>query len=206
MHHDFASPLNYDDELRRFDADFLVNCSGLAAGKLVADATMEPLSGVLAVLDHSSAARSDRYDVAVVVGAAADDGEHDVDSFVFVVPRNERQLLVGGCAMRCDAPSAEEASSMAEKMLDRAVALLPDLGKYKLDSARACLVGVRPHRDDGVVVRRDAVHGRVIHNYGHSGAGYTMSYGCADEVVRLAAGIVCPSGRNVGMGTVPVAA
>lgn len=25
----------------------------------------------------------------------------------------------------------------------------------------------------------------VIHNYGHSGAGMCLSYGCADEVVKL---------------------
>jgi D-amino-acid oxidase len=28
--------------------------------------------------------------------------------------------------------------------------------------------------------------GRVIHDYGHGGAGVTLSWGCADRVVELA--------------------
>jgi D-amino-acid oxidase len=42
-------------------------------------------------------------------------------------------------------------------------------------------VGLRPVRPE---VRLAAL-GRVIHCYGHGGAGVTVSWGCADEVTRL---------------------
>jgi D-amino-acid oxidase len=42
-------------------------------------------------------------------------------------------------------------------------------------------VGLRPVRPE---VRLEAV-GRVIHCYGHGGAGVTVSWGCAEEVLGL---------------------
>ena len=48
-------------------------------------------------------------------------------------------------------------------------------------------VGLRPFRKSGVRLERDKLRdGRtVIHNYGHGGAGFTLSWGCAREVVAL---------------------
>ena len=42
-------------------------------------------------------------------------------------------------------------------------------------------VGLRPARPT-VRLERD---GHVVHCYGHGGAGVTLSWGCADEVVEL---------------------
>ena len=44
-------------------------------------------------------------------------------------------------------------------------------------------VGLRPARP---VVRLER-EGDVVHCYGHGGAGVTLSWGCADEVVALVA-------------------
>jgi D-amino-acid oxidase len=52
---------------------------------------------------------------------------------------------------------------------------------------RAHRVGLRPARP---AVRLEAEHrdGRtVVHDYGHGGAGVTLSWGCADEVAALVA-------------------
>jgi D-amino-acid oxidase len=49
-------------------------------------------------------------------------------------------------------------------------------------------VGLRPFRRSGVRQERDQLRdGRtVVHNYGHGGAGFTLSWGCAREVLELA--------------------
>ncbi len=49
-------------------------------------------------------------------------------------------------------------------------------------------VGLRPFRKSGVRLDRGRLRDdrTVIHNYGHGGAGFTVSWGCAHEVVDLA--------------------
>jgi glycine/D-amino acid oxidase-like deaminating enzyme len=48
-------------------------------------------------------------------------------------------------------------------------------------------VGLRPHRDAGFVVRADRLDEKtVIHNYGHGGTGYSLSWGTAQLATDLA--------------------
>jgi D-amino-acid oxidase len=49
-------------------------------------------------------------------------------------------------------------------------------------------VGLRPFRKLGVRLERNRLRdGRtVIHNYGHGGSGFTLSWGCAKKVFDLA--------------------
>ena len=54
-------------------------------------------------------------------------------------------------------------------------------GARVLDDA----VGLRPARP-AVRLEAEALDGgTVVHCYGHGGAGVTLAWGCADEVVRL---------------------
>jgi D-amino-acid oxidase len=48
-------------------------------------------------------------------------------------------------------------------------------------------VGLRPFRPSGVRVERAQLHdGRMlIHNYGHGGSGFTLSWGCARAVAEM---------------------
>ncbi|HUG82053.1 MAG TPA: FAD-dependent oxidoreductase [Bryobacterales bacterium] len=49
------------------------------------------------------------------------------------------------------------------------------------------IAGLRPHRDSGFVVRADKFDGKVIvHNYGHSGGGISLSWGSAHLAANLA--------------------
>ena len=63
----------------------------------------------------------------------------------------------------------------------------PDIENQK-NKFLAERVGLRPFRKSGVRLERSRLRdGRtVIHNYGHGGAGFTLSWGCAGEVVDLA--------------------
>lgn len=48
-------------------------------------------------------------------------------------------------------------------------------------------VGLRPHRDSGFVVRAEKLDEKtVIHNYGHGGTGYSLSWGTAQLATDLA--------------------
>ncbi len=52
------------------------------------------------------------------------------------------------------------------------------------------VVGLRPARPEvRLEVDRVSSGGFVVHCYGHDGAGVTVSWGCADEVVTLADGM-----------------
>ena len=61
-------------------------------------------------------------------------------------------------------------------------ALWPDLDRSKIIGGT---VGLRPSRSE-VRLEVEVIDGRfVVHNYGHGGAGVTLSWGCAEEVVSL---------------------
>ena len=52
----------------------------------------------------------------------------------------------------------------------------------------AVKVGLRPFRKSGVRLEPEKLpDGRtIIHNYGHGGAGFTLSWACAEEVYAIA--------------------
>src|SRR2546425_2707704 len=69
------------------------------------------------------------------------------------------------------------------------------------------VVGLRPFRPSGFVVRAESLGDKLlVHNYGHGGGGVTLSWGTA----RLAADLVAESGRSgaaavIGCGVVGLA-
>jgi D-amino-acid oxidase len=72
---------------------------------------------------------------------------------------------------------------------DRIVTECSRVLKIEKPNILAKRVGLRPFRKSGVRLQRDRLRdGRtVIHNYGHGGSGFTLSWGCAREVVDFLA-------------------
>jgi glycine/D-amino acid oxidase-like deaminating enzyme len=63
------------------------------------------------------------------------------------------------------------------------------------------IVGLRPFRPSGFVVRAEKLDQKVVvHNYGHGGAGITLSWGTAQLAVAAAAGIEARQAAVIGCG------
>lgn len=70
-----------------------------------------------------------------------------------------------------------------QTLLDRVARLCPELVNPEILEDK---VGLRPGRPEVRVELEKRSGATVIHNYGHGGAGFTLSWGCAEEVVKLA--------------------
>jgi D-amino-acid oxidase len=148
--------------------DLVVNCTGLGARELAGDPGVEPLLGQVLI-----AARGE-VDLATTV---TDD--RDPDDLFYVIPRRD-ELVLGGCS-RPVPPGVEP--SVDPELAARIVAHARALG-IAIGEVRTIRVGLRPFRRE-VRLERE---GRVIHNYGHGGAGFTLCRGCAEDVAALADG------------------
>jgi D-amino-acid oxidase len=150
------------------EAAILVNCSGLGARDLVPDEDVFPIRGQLVVVENPG------------IDAFFQDDAEDGD-LTYILPHGNRVVL-GGSAIpgRRD---IEPDLGLAHAIIERCAAVEPRLRNPVI---LRHLVGFRPTRP-AVRVEREDVSGTVlIHNYGHGGSGITLSWGCADEVLRLA--------------------
>ncbi|KAL8720457.1 MAG: hypothetical protein Q9225_002682 [Loekoesia sp. 1 TL-2023] len=180
--------------LDRFSADVLINCSGLSALSLASDPTCYPLRGALIrVLNDGTDFPQIHSSLAITADAAQD------NEIVFIVPRNDNILLIGGVAQphRWDL-DLTLASPEIQRMRARAEAFLPGLKHARLDPEYPLAQGLRPARERNIRVERElrkrivVLRGeeieepsRIIHSYGHGGSGWSLSFGCAADVAEL---------------------
>jgi D-amino-acid oxidase len=160
----------------------VVNCTGLAARALAADPTVRPVAGQVVVLDDPGLPQWWWCDEDGGPGPGPGGRAGELTS---VLPRG-RDVVVGGTAQDGGWDTTPDPAT-AEQILRRAVALVPELGGLRVRSHRVGLRPARPRIRLEVEHRRDD-DGRpspVVHCYGHGGRGVTMSWGCADDVLRL---------------------
>ena len=147
--------------------DLVVNCAGIGAKTLVQDVDLEAHRGQVAIV-----AKIDNLSCAIV----SDDAP-----LMYAIPR-ANDCVFGGTN------ELDEDRHVDPVATSRIVAECSRVLNIDAPTVLADRVGLRPFRKSGVRLERHKLSdGRtVIHNYGHGGAGFTLSWGCANEVVDLA--------------------
>ncbi|KAF5372402.1 hypothetical protein D9757_011615 [Collybiopsis confluens] len=175
--------------LSRFDAFAIVNATGIAALELAGDETVYPLRGAI-IRVKNDGTKFPKITEALAV--THDDTSATGEDIVFIVPRNDNILILGGIAephqwdldLTVDSP-------VIKRMRERCNAFVPGLESAEYDDETQLLQGLRPFRKSNVRVeretqsRKDGSYSRIIHTYGQGGAGFSLSFGCAGTVVCL---------------------
>jgi D-amino-acid oxidase len=143
-------------------ADVVVDCAGLGARLFAGDLSVVPVRGQVVVVEQVGL---EQWWLATDEGAPT-----------YVVPRRD-DIVLGGTEEHGEWSRTPDPAT-ADVILARTTALVPELRGAKVLRHK---VGLRPARP---TVRLERV-GDVVHCYGHGGAGVTLSWGCADDILGL---------------------
>lgn len=165
----------------RSPTDLIVNCTGLSASKLggVEDRDLYPVRGQIVVVRNDPGGNFSL--------SGCDDGPEE-GAYLMTRAAGGGTVL-GGCTQKGVYESQFD-PNLAIRIMTRCVDFCPQLtggkgGIEHLDIIRHG-VGLRPAREGGARIEREVIGGiPVVHNYGHGGAGYQCSYGCAQAAVKL---------------------
>lgn len=153
----------------------VVNCAGLEARKLVDDPELFPTRGEYIVL------KPGLNPPTTYVG----DDEHE-DGMAYMIPRGG-EVMVGGTAEPNEWALKFQADP--EDILRRA-SLFLDQDLTDLTEIRR-VVCLRPcRRSQRVRFGRDSDCPSLVHNYGHGGSGFSLCWGCAEDICQLLASSV----------------
>jgi D-amino-acid oxidase len=147
-------------------SNLVINCAGIGARELVRDHDLEPHRGQVAIVP-----RIEGLSCAIVCDDAP---------LMYAIPRT-KDCVFGGTNDASDNLLADPATT------SRIIAECSRVLNIDKPPVLAERVGLRPFRRSGVRLERDRLRDArtVIHNYGHGGAGFTLSWGCAREVLEL---------------------
>jgi D-amino-acid oxidase len=144
--------------------DVVVNCTGLGSRALCHDTEVLPVRGQIAVVSPLPG------QAAICV---------DADTPIYIVPRADG-CIVGGTYERDVWEETPEPDTI-RALLERAPLVMPGLDP---GSPLRSYAGLRPYRSS-VRLEVDTEQPRLVHHYGHGGAGFTLSWGAAASVVDL---------------------
>lgn len=157
------------ESLDEFNSEntLIVNCTGLGSRELINDRALYPIHGQIVKAKPRSEVNC------IVADFAFEESE---DRLAYIVPRGDC-LVLGGTAIK-DKEETEPIPELTKGIIERCNKIEPKLDHIEIESVH---VGLRPGRSK-IRVERE---GHIIHNYGHGGGGFTVSWGCAHEVKRL---------------------
>lgn len=150
------------------DMGLIINCSGLGAGKIFNDKEVYPIRGQLVKTTNP--------------GLKDCVNEEEGPLAVSYVVPHPTYCILGGTADD-NSWDLEVDPKTSDEILRKCSILEPRLKGVEVLGSR---VGLRPGRTE-VRLEPEQISPdcKVIHNYGHGGAGFTLSWGCAEEVVEI---------------------
>ncbi|MFP5298934.1 MAG: FAD-dependent oxidoreductase [Actinomycetota bacterium] len=149
-------------------SDVVVNCTGLGSRGLIQDRGLRPVRGQVVVVENPG------------IDTFLLDQESPL-GLTYIVPRS-RDCVLGGTDDEGSWDLSADAQ-VAEAIVTRCARYEPRLTEARVIGHK---VGLRPARSEVRLEPETLADGRVcIHNYGHGGAGVTLSWGCAADVVGL---------------------
>ncbi len=150
-------------------ARVIVNCTGCGARDLVPDPDVTPVRGQVVVVSNPGITE-------FFVGTAADPGD-----LTYLFPHGD-VVVLGGTEQPGNWNRVPDPAT-ADRILAACMAVRPALGVATVLAHR---VGLRPARPTVRLAAEPGDGVTVIHNYGHGGAGVTLSWGCAEDAAALA--------------------
>jgi len=153
------------------ESKLVVNCTGLGSRQLVGDESLYPVRGQTVKVRPNG----------VVHSILDDEGPNGLG---YIIPRSA-DIVLGGTAQANDWDTSVRAADQAD-ILRKAANLHPAFAGESGVQVLSAGVGLRPVRHEVRLEAERIGEATVVHNYGHGGAGFTLSWGCAEEVVSLA--------------------
>ena len=179
MYYLFNRYINSGGEITKLDTDLksideytrqhsiIINCTGLGSYKLFNDENMYPIRGQIVRVTNPG-----------IKNIYSDQEGHL--SLSYIVPRSN-DCILGGTA---DENNWDNNINMeiTSRIISNCREILPQLkDSVILDTT----VGLRPGRNKVRLDIEEFGDYKIVHNYGHGGAGFTLSWGCAEEVTDI---------------------
>ena len=156
---------SFVEDLNEVSGEVVVNCVGLGARELCDDEDVRPARGQIIFIDQDPG-----------IGHF----DQQPETLTYTIPRSDVTVL-GGTA-QIDDWGMDIRPEDYDLILSKVEALWPQLDRSKIVGET---VGLRPSRSEVRLEVEYIGERKVVHNYGHGGAGVTLSWGCAEEVANL---------------------
>jgi glycine/D-amino acid oxidase-like deaminating enzyme len=175
--------------LAMYSADVIVNATGVWAADAARDETVYPLrGGTLRLINDGK--KFPKVENCFVVSSETKTSGNFEDQ-AFIVPRNDNILLLGSIIHQDSwLLDLTATCSDIQEMRGRCEDLLPSLKNACTDSSYPLSQGRRPMRLAHVRVEREegktqsGAQSTIVHAYGHGGAGWSLAFGSARQVVQ----------------------